>query len=215
LGIRDWNGVFAEYLVLPLVNLHQVPDHIPDNAAVFTEPLAAAFEVLEQTHLGPADNALVIGAGRLGQLVAQVLQGTGCNLDVLVRHDKSAALLARRNIHAITEQELGVRKFDVVVEATGTPGGYTLASRFVRPRGRIVLKSTYKGDVTVNFSALVVDEVTLIGSRCGPFEPALKALADGQVDLLPLIEAVYPLDQGVAAFDHAALPGVLKVLIQP
>jgi threonine dehydrogenase-like Zn-dependent dehydrogenase len=215
LGIHDWNGVFAEYLVLPLVNLHLVPGHIPDNAAVFTEPLAAAFEILEQTHVGPEDNVLVIGAGRLGQLVAQVLQVTGCKLNVLVRNEKSAALLQRRNIHCITGQELGVRKYDVVVEATGSSAGFDLASRSVRPRGRIVLKSTYKGDTTVNFSSLVVDEVTLIGSRCGPFEPVLKLLADGLVDPLPLIEAVLPLEQGISAMQLAASPGVLKVLVQP
>ncbi len=215
LGIHDWNGVFAEYLVLPLINLHEVPASIPDNTAVFTEPLAAAFEIQEQIHLDPRDDVMVVGAGRLGQLVAQVLQGTGCKLVVLVRHDKSAVLLAKRNIRTITEQELGGKKYDVIVEATGSADGFSLASKLVRPRGRIVLKSTYKGDVKVNFSAVVVDEVTLVGSRCGPFEPALKLLEQGLVDPLPLVEAVYPLEQGELALKQAALPGVLKILIKP
>jgi 2-desacetyl-2-hydroxyethyl bacteriochlorophyllide A dehydrogenase len=215
LGIHVWNGVFAEYLVLPLNNLHMVPDNLPDQAAVFTEPLAAALEILEQTHLNPEDNVLVIGAGRLGQLVAQVLQLTGCKLEVLVRHTKPRRLLVKRDIHTIIKQEMVGKKYDVVVEATGSPDGCIMAFNSIRPRGRIILKSTYKGDVQVNFSAVVVDEVTLIGSRCGPFEPALKLLADRQVDPLPLVEAVYPLDKGLAAFEHAALPGMLKVLIQP
>ncbi len=215
LGIHDWNGVFAEYMVLPLTNLHAVPGNISDQAAVFTEPLAAAYEIVEQTHLGREDSVLVIGAGRLGQLVAQVLQPTGCKLDVLVRQSKPLQLLARRNIHTISEHLLVDKKYDVVVEATGSPDGYTLAMKSIRPRGRVILKSTYKGDIQVNFSGVVVNEVTLIGSRCGPFEPALNSLATGQVDPLPMIDVVYPLDQGLAAFEQAALPGVLKVLIQP
>jgi 2-desacetyl-2-hydroxyethyl bacteriochlorophyllide A dehydrogenase len=215
LGIHDWNGVFAEYLVLPVDNLHLVPNSVLDQAAVFTEPLAASYEILEQTHLDPSNSVLVIGAGRLGQLIAQVLQQAGCDLEVLVRHSKSQQLLAQRDIHTITEQELGDKKYDVIVEATGSQDGIALASRYIRPRGRIVLKSTYKGNVKVNLSSFVVDEVTLIGSRCGPFEPPLNLLADAKVNPLPLIEAVYPLERGVAALQQAALPGVLKVLIQP
>jgi threonine dehydrogenase-like Zn-dependent dehydrogenase len=147
--------------------------------------------------------------------VAQVIQQTGCQLEVLVRHSKPRQLLAQRNIHTLTEQELGGKKYDSVVEATGSADGFSLALNSIRPRGRVILKSTYKGDVQANFSAVVVDEVTLIGSRCGPFEPALKLLSAGQVDPLPLIEAIYPLEQGLAAFEQAGLPGVLKILIQP
>jgi 2-desacetyl-2-hydroxyethyl bacteriochlorophyllide A dehydrogenase len=215
LGIHDWNGVFAEFLVLPLANLHRVPDNIPDQAAVFTEPLAAACEILEQTQLNPTDHVLVIGAGRLGQLVAQVLHQTGCQLEVLVRHTKTRLLLEQRNIRAITEQQLGARKYDIVIDATGLADGFSLALKSIRPRGTVILKSTYKGDLQANFSKVVVDEVTLIGSRCGPFEPALKLLSESQVDPLPLVDAVYPLAQSLAAFDQAAIPGVLKVLIQP
>ncbi len=215
LGIHEWNGVFAEFLVLPLANLHLVPENIPDQAAVFTEPLAAAYEILEQTRLDPTESVLVIGAGRLGQLVAQVIQQTGCKLEVLVRHSKPRQLLAQRNIRTLTEQELRAKKYDLVVEATGSPDGFSLALNSIRPRGRVILKSTYKGDMQANFSAVVVDEVTLIGSRCGPFEPALKLLSEGQVDPLPLVEAVYPLEQGLAAFEQAGLTGVLKILIQP
>jgi threonine dehydrogenase-like Zn-dependent dehydrogenase len=215
LGIHDWYGVFAEYFLLPLANLHTVPNNIPDQAAVFTEPLAAAYEILEQTHFDPEDFVLIIGAGRLGQLIAQVLQTTGCKLNVLVRHSKPRQLLATRGIHTITELDLGVKKYDIVVEATGSPQGYSLAVKSIRPRGRLILKSTYRGDLQVNFSEIVVNEVTLIGSRCGPFEPALKLLEACTVDPLPLVESIYSLEQGLAAFDQAALPGELKVLIQP
>ena len=128
---------------------------------------------------------------------------------------KPPILLEKRNIRTITEPELEGKKYDVIVEATGSPDGFSLASKLVRPRGRIVLKSTYKGDVKVNFSAVVVDEVTLVGSRCGPFEPALKLLEQGLVDPLPLVESVYALEQGELALKQAALPGVLKILIKP
>jgi threonine dehydrogenase-like Zn-dependent dehydrogenase len=213
LGIHDWDGAFAEYLVLPLTNLHEVPDQVPDKSAVFTEPLAAAYEILEQNTFTPEDRVLVIGAGRLGQLVAQVLQGTGCRLDVVARHSKQLELLTKRNIHTISIQSLGDKKYDVVIEATGSPDGFLLARKCIHPRGKIIIKSTYKGNIDVNLSAIVVDEVTLMGSRCGPFEPALKLLAEGKVDPEPLIDAVYSLEQGMMAFRQAAMPGVLKVLI--
>ncbi len=215
LGIHEWNGVFAEYLVLPLTNLHAISNRIPDELAVFTEPIAAACEILEQNYLNPEDRVLIIGAGRLGQLVAQVLQGTGCDLEVVARHPKQRELLASRSIRTITEQDMGDKTYDVVIEATGSPEGYFWAKKSVRPRGKIILKSTYKGDIQVNFSGIVVDEVSLIGSRCGPFEPALRLLEENRVDPRPFIEALYLLEQGTLAFEHAAKPGMLKVLIQP
>ena len=214
LGIHDWNGAFAHYLVLPLENLHVVPVNLTDEQAVFTEPTAAAYEILEQIHLQPQDRVLVIGAGRLGQLVAQVLQTTGCDLEVVARHQKQKAVLDEKNIRTTSEGDLASKKYDFVIEATGSAEGYQLATRYVRPRGTIVMKSTYKGNVEVNFSKIVVDEVSLVGSRCGPFEPALQLLAEGRVDPKPLIEAIYPLNQGVQAFTHSGRAGTLKVLIQ-
>ncbi len=215
LGIHDWNGAFAEYLVLPLVNLHVVPDHLPNEVAVFTEPVAAALEILEQTSLETRDRVLVIGAGRLGQLIASVIQRVGCQLDVVARHPRQRELLAERNINVIDEDAIFTRKYDVVVEATGTAGGFELAMKSIRPRGRIILKSTYKGNVQVNFSQIVVDEITLIGSRCGSFDPAMRLLAEGKINPHRLIEATYSLDQGISAFEHASRPGVLKVLLRP
>ncbi len=215
LGIVNRDGTFAGYTTLPLANLHPVPDSVPDEAAVFTEPLAAALEIQEQVHVRPTDRVLLIGAGRLGQLIAQTLALTGCDLRVVARHRKQKDLLAARGIRLISEEDVQPRAWDVVVEATGSSGGFDLARRAIRPRGVLVMKSTYKGEVTVNFSSLVVDEITIIGSRCGPFAPALRLLENGQVDPTPLIEARYPLSQGLEAFEQAGRPGTLKVLLEP
>jgi 2-desacetyl-2-hydroxyethyl bacteriochlorophyllide A dehydrogenase len=215
LGIHDWNGAHAEYLVLPTANLHLVPVSLPDEMAVFTEPLAAAYEILEQVKFHPQDRVLVIGAGRLGQLVAQVLKTTGCELEVVARHPRQQQLLADHNIRVIPEDVPARSNRDIVVEATGSPAGFLLARKSVRPRGTIILKSTYKGDVQVNMSQIVVDEINLVGSRCGPFEPALRLMEEGLVDPQPLIEAIYHIDEGISAFEQAGKPGVLKVLIRP
>jgi threonine dehydrogenase-like Zn-dependent dehydrogenase len=215
LGIIQREGVFAEYLSLPVANLHQVPASIPDEAAVFTEPLAAALEIQEQVPIHPSERVLVIGAGRLGQLVAQTLALTGCELKVVARHPHQKKLLGERGIHTLSEGDILDKKMDIVVEATGSEAGFHLARRAVRPRGVLVLKSTYKGEVQVNFSALVVDEITVVGSRCGPFPPALRLLEQQQVDPTPLIETCYPLREGQLAIEHAARPGAMKVLIKP
>jgi threonine dehydrogenase-like Zn-dependent dehydrogenase len=211
LGIVNRNGAFAEFLTLPLENLHCVPASLPDEAAVFTEPLAAALEIQQQVQLRPTHRVIVIGAGRLGQLIARTLALTGCDLRVVARHAHQRQLLAERGIATIFEAE--ARKADMVVEASGTVEGFELARAAIKPRGVIVLKSTYRGKNQVNFSSLVVDEITLIGSRCGPFSPALRLLESREIDPLSLIEARYPLSEGLRAFEYAAQPGVLKVLL--
>jgi threonine dehydrogenase-like Zn-dependent dehydrogenase len=215
LGIVNRWGSLAEYVALPVENLHRVPDGVPDEAAVFTEPLAAALEITQQVQIRPSDRVLVLGAGRLGQLIAQVFALTGCDLQVAARHPHQRELLAARRIGVIEPEEIPDRRMDVVVEATGSPHGFHLARKAIRPRGVIMLKSTYKGDLATDFSSLVVDEITLVGSRCGPFAPALRLLESKQVDPLPLIAARYPLSDGLAAFQQAARSGVLKVLLQP
>ena len=214
LGIRDRNGAFAEYLTLPVENLHSVPASISDEAAVFTEPLAAALEINQQIHIHPDDHVLVVGAGRLGQLIAQTLTLTGCQLNVVVRHALHQELLAEQGITTIIEEEVAARQWDIVVEATGSPSGFDLARRALRPRGTLVLKSTYKGNMEVNFSSLVVDEICLIGSRCGPFPPALNLLQRGLVQPARLISERFPFARAQSAFERAAQPGVLKVLLQ-
>lgn len=214
LGIWGRDGAFAEYLTLPVRNLHTVPDAISDEEAVFTEPLAAALEILEQVHLRPTDRVIVLGDGKLGLLVAQVLALMGCDLLAVGRHREKLAILAWRGIPTLLEAEAEGLAADVVVECTGRPEGFAAARRILRPRGMLVLKSTYHGGVEADLTGLVVDEITLVGSRCGPFPPALRLLQHGLVDARSLISAVYPLAQGVEAFARAAEPGVLKVLLQ-
>jgi threonine dehydrogenase-like Zn-dependent dehydrogenase len=151
----------------------------------------------------------------LGQLAAQVLALTGCSLQVVARHACQRDILARRGIAVVSEEDFPPGRADVVVEATGNPDGFELARKAVCPRGTVVLKSTYRGAVQTDFSALVVDEIRLVGSRCGPFEPALRLLAGRQVDPLPLVNAQLPLTQGIDAFAQANMPGIMKVLLKP
>ncbi len=216
-GIAGHDGVLAEYVALPLANLHEVPQAVPDRQAVFAEPLAAALEISEQVHIRPSERVIVLGDGKLGLLVAQVLALTGCDLLVAGRHAAKLELLARRGIRTMLAPEgpaLPEASADVVVDCTGRAEGFGEARRLVRPRGRLVLKSTYHGMNEVDLTGVVVDEVTLIGSRCGPFAPALRLLRQGRVDVELLVDSEYPLAQGLAAFARAAAPGALKVLVR-
>ena len=215
LGITNRDGVHSEYTTLPLVNLHVVPDFIPDEAAVFSEPLAAALEIQEQVHIQPTDRVLLVGAGRLGQLIAQTLAPIGCDLHVLARYPNQKALLESRRIRLISEEAVQPRSWDVVVEATGSPSGFEVARRALLPRGTLVLKSTYRGDMTGNWSPFVVDEITIVGSRCGPFAPALRLLESAQVDPAILIADQFPLANALEAMKAAQKPGMLKVLLKP
>jgi threonine dehydrogenase-like Zn-dependent dehydrogenase len=215
LGIVNRDGTFAEFTQLPINNLHRVPDSVPDEIAVFTEPLAAALEIQEQINIKPTDRVLLIGAGRLGQLIAQTLALTSCDLRVVARHGHQQNLLKTRGIRIIAEADVQRWRWDVVVEATGSPSGFSLARQAIRPRGTLVLKSTYKGDMSVNFSSMVVDEINLLGSRCGPFEPALRLMESRQVDPTVLIANEFKLGEALKAFERAAETGVLKVLVEP
>lgn len=215
LGIVNRDGVFAEFTTLPIANLHRVPASVPDEMAVFTEPLAAALEIQEQVQVRPTDRVLLVGAGRLGQLIAQTLALTGCDLRVVARHQHQRDLLEARGIRIITEEEIQPWRWDIVVEATGSPGGFELARQAIRPRGTLIMKSTYKGGMNVNFSSIVVDEVKIVGSRCGPFEPALRLMESRQVDPTVLIDSEFPLGEALKAFERAAESGALKVLMRP
>ena len=199
LGIINRNGAFAEYLVLPEENLHAVPDDVPAEEAVFAEPLAAALEIQEQVRVTANDRVLVVGRGKLGTLIAQTLSLTGCRLSVVGREDPAPA----------------AKSFDIAVECSGNPAGFAIARAALRPRGTLVMKSTYAGDLTVNASSLVVDEITLVGSRCGPMDKALRLLAERKIDVRPMLHATYALDNALAAFAHAQRPGTLKVLVTP
>jgi 2-desacetyl-2-hydroxyethyl bacteriochlorophyllide A dehydrogenase len=213
LGIANRDGVHAEYTSLPLANLHLIPDSVADEAAVFVEPLAAAMEIQEQVQIRSTDRVLLIGAGRLGQLIAQTLGLTGCDLRVVARHPRQKALLEGRQIRLISEDKIQQRRWDVVVEATGSPSGFEMARQAIRPGGTLVLKSTYRGEMTVSWSSFVVDEITIVGSRCGPFAPALGLLERGEVDPTILIAKRYPLRRALEAYEDAKKPGMLKVLL--
>ena len=211
LGIVQHDGCFAEFITLPNENLHAIPETLSDAAACFAEPVAAAFEIFEQISLEPTARALVLGDGKLGQLIAQVIQTQGLACSLLGRHDHKLALAAARGIQIL--QEAPEERFDLVVEATGSQHGLQQAMALTRPRGTLVLKSTYAGAVNVNMAPLVIDEITLVGSRCGPFLPAIEALESGAVDPRPLIAETYPLTAGERAMSHAQSKGALKVLL--
>ncbi len=214
LGIVNRNGAFADYLTLPIENLHLVPESISTDAATFTEPVAAALEIQQQVPVGSDERVLVVGDGKLGQLVAQTLALTGCELLAVGRHREKLANLDARGIKTGFADAVTDRAFDISVECTGNPEGFDLARRALRPRGTLVLKSTYAGKLTLDASSLVVDEITVIGSRCGPFPKALQLLAQGRVDVEGLIQARYPLTEGLAAIERAQRRGVLKVLLE-
>jgi alcohol dehydrogenase len=211
LGIVRRDGAMAEYLTLPVQNLHRVPEAVSDAQAVFVEPLAAALEITDRVHIQPSHHVLVIGDGKLGLLVAQVLQLTGCQLSMLGRHPRKLALLQRRGITITTETGHASGRFDIVVDCSGRASGFDLARRLLRPRGTLVLKSTFHGAQELTLAPLVIDEITVIGSRCGPFEPALRLLAQRLIDVDVLLEAKYPLERALEAFARAMTPGTLKV----
>jgi alcohol dehydrogenase len=215
LGIRGRDGALADYFCLPEANLHLVPEAIPDKEAVFVEPLAAACRIPEQVHVGPSQRVVILGDGKLGLLVAQVLALSGCSLVVVGRHPEKLAILARRGIETRIEGREPAGQADLVVECTGQPGGLAAARRLLRPEGTLVLKSTYHGPVEVDFSSMVVDEIQVVGSRCGPFAPALRMLSRRLVDVSSLVEAEYPLEEARAALQHAGRKGALKILVRP
>ena len=215
MGILNADGAFAEYVLLPARNLHVVPESIDDEEAVFTEPLAAAFEILMQIQINPGDEVLVLGDGKLGNLCAQVLRLTGAKVTALGKHADKLALIKKAGVRTIRLDDWERRLFDIVVEATGSASALELALSAVRPRGTLILKSTIAGIHQVSLATIVINEINLIGSRCGPFPDALDALAAKQVSVRPLIEETYSLSEAVAAIDHAAKAGTRKILLRP
>ena len=208
-GIVGADGALAELAVVPAANLHRVPENVPDEAAVFAEPLAAACEILEQLGDLRGRRAAVLGAGKLGLLVAQVLKAAGADVALVARHRAQVERADRLGL-ATEKPSPGA---DLVVDATGAPEGLAQALALVRPRGTVVMKTTVSAEHRLDLASLVINEVTVVGSRCGPFRPALDALAAGRVAVAPLVDAVYPLDDAPAAFARASEPGVLKVLV--
>jgi threonine dehydrogenase-like Zn-dependent dehydrogenase len=191
-----------------------VPQNVADEEAVFTEPLAAAFEMLTQIELNPGDDVLVLGDGKLGNLCAQVLRLTGAKITALGKHAEKLALIKKMGVRTILLNEWQPHLFDVVVEATGSASGLELALSAVRPRGTLILKSTIAGNHQVSLAPIVINEINVIGSRCGPFAPALEALANKRISVTPLIDRIYSLSDGIAAVAHAAKPGARKILLR-
>jgi threonine dehydrogenase-like Zn-dependent dehydrogenase len=215
MGILNADGAFAEFVAVPVENLHLVPGTVSDEQAVFTEPLAAAFEISRQIQVSAGDEILVLGDGKLGNLCAQVLRLTGAKVTALGKHEDKLKIIKRAGVRTMVLNDWKPRLFDVVVEATGSAAGLELAIGAVRPRGTLVLKSTIAAAHKVSLAPLVINEINLIGSRCGVFPDALDALAAGQVSVAPLIEEVYSLEQGLEALQHAGRRGARKILLKP
>jgi 2-desacetyl-2-hydroxyethyl bacteriochlorophyllide A dehydrogenase len=213
LGIINRAGAMAEYVCVPADTVVRVPDSLSDTQAVFIEPLAAACEILVQIAVNPGHEVLVIGDGKLGLLVSFVLQTTGCSLLLRGHHEEKLSIAADHGIATTTDVSYN-RRFDIVVEATGNPAAFADALALVKPRGTLVLKSTYASQVTCNLSKAVVDEITIVGSRCGRFSDALALLANHQLPLERLVTASYPLHEAVKAFAHAEKREALKVVLK-
>ncbi len=216
LGILRRDGAFAQYLSLPEKNLHVIPDQIRDEQAVFVEPLAAAFEIKEQISLKQESNIALVGDGRLAQLVALVLNLSCQNITCFGRHKNKLELLKNLGI----KTKIGIdsddnQKFDLVVEATGSNSGFTDSMKLIKPKGTVILKSTLASKTNLDLTSMVINEVSVIGSRCGPFGPAINALASGRISVDNLIDSTYSLEKFQDAFEQAKKPDILKVLLKP
>ncbi len=213
LGILNKNGAFAEYITLPVRNLHLVPDIITDEDAVFIEPLAAAFEIIQQVKIKSTSKAAILGDGKLGLLVAQVLSLAGCRPIVLGHHKKKLSILEKRGIRISINKKIKY-KFDFVVDCTGSATGFKNALNLIKPKGTIILKTTLAKRESVDLNKIVIDEINLIGSRCGPFRPAIQALKKKEVDVRPLISKISLLEDGVDAFKYACQKDMIKIILK-
>lgn len=215
LGIHQKNGAFAEYLTLPLKNLHEIPQTIDDQEAVFVEPLAAALEILEQVKISREDSVMILGDGKLGLLAAQVIKSQTDRVSCVGKHQRKLNILKDQGIKTFYSGETREERFDFVVEATGKKEGLKQALALVKPRGCVVLKSTFCDDVSLDVSSIVIDEIELLGSRCGPFPKAISFLSKRELDVLEMVDGDFPLDQAAEAMALAQNPETMKVLISP
>jgi threonine dehydrogenase-like Zn-dependent dehydrogenase len=214
LGIVRQPGAFSEFFVLPEGNLRVVPDSLSTDTAVFTEPVAAACEILDQVAIPAGGRVAVLGDGKLGLLIAQVLQASGYRVHQFGRHKNKLRIAAARGVTTeIAGENLPQAEYEWVVEATGSPAGLRAAVAMVQPRGTVILKSTIHGEVTLDTAPIIVNEITLVGSRCGRFEPALELLEGGVIEVESMISGQFALNRAPEAFARAAEAGVIKVLI--
>jgi len=213
LGIINRNGAFAEYIAVPVKNITFIPDAIPDNRAVFIEPLAAALEILDQISITAKHTVLLWGEGKLGLLIGQVLSTTGCSLTIAGKHADKMAFIENNKVKKVLAENFQDGKYDIVIEATGNPSVFNRALLNVKPRGTLVLKSTYANDITFNPSSVVVDEITILGSRCGRFAEAIAFMSKNDIPFERLISREFHISSALEAFEYSAKPGILKVVL--
>ena len=215
LGIQNHNGVFADYIALPETNLHEVPENVSVKSAVFTEPLAAAIEIFEQVQIKPSGNVFIFGAGKLGLLIAQLFRLHGCDYKIFARSESKVITARAMGLHAGLVSALTILdKAEVCVDCTGNPAGISLALGHLFPGGKLALKTTVANAEKIDLNQVVINEFTIIGSRCGPFAPALRLLSQGLIDTNPLITQIFKFRDILAAFEFAAKPETIKALIE-
>jgi threonine dehydrogenase-like Zn-dependent dehydrogenase len=212
LGIAGRNGCFAEYITLPARNLLEVPETLSNEFATLTEPLAAAFEILEQVDITPEHEVLIVGDGKLGLLISHALSTTGAAISHVGKHPDNLAVSAQLGNQTMLLPDMDAKKYDFVIEATGNACGFGFSLAHTKPRGTLILKSTLAAHEPIDLTPVVVDEITVVGSRCGLFRPALDYLQTG-VDLSPIIDSIYPFESALHAFEQARTRGALKVLL--
>jgi len=213
LGIKNKNGAFAEYVTLPIENIHPIPDSITDEEAIFVEPLAAAAQILDQVHIRPCDEVIILGEGKLGLLCAQMINMTGAQVLAVGKYPEKLEILRKRGLRTCFIDELDREKARIVVECTGSPSGLREAFKLVHPRGIIVLKSTYAERSKIDLSPIVINEITIIGSRCGNFSAAIRLLENKKIDVISLITSRFPLERALEALQTAEEKKSLKVIL--
>ena len=215
LGIWKREGCFAEYVCLPIKNLFEIPENVADEEAVFVEPLAAALEILEQIHIPPYKKVAVLGDGKLGLMIALALNAAGLDILLIGKHENKLQLAKNQGVKTKLLSDVEIRKkFDFVVEATGSISGFETSLALTKPRGTLVLKSTIAASKEFNFAPVVVDEITIVGSRCGQFAPALRLLESKKIDVKPLISDIFELDESIEAFEKNKDKSSVKVIVK-
>lgn len=215
LGIWQREGCFAEYVCLPVKNLLEIPENVTDEEAVFTEPLAAALEILEQIHIPPYKKVVVLGDGKLGLMIALALNAAGLDLVLIGKHENKLEIAKNQGVKTKLLSDVEIKKeYDFVVEATGSISGFETSLALTKPRGTLILKSTIAASKEFNFAPVVVDEITIVGSRCGQFAPALRLLESGRIDVKPLISDIFELDESIAAFERNKEKSSIKVIVK-
>ena len=215
LGIWQREGCFAEYVCLPVKNLLEIPENVSDEEAVFTEPLAAALEILEQIHIPPYKKIAVLGDGKLGLMIALALNAAGLDLILIGKHENKLEIAKKQGVKTKLLSDVEVKKeYDFVVEAPGSISGFETSLALTKPRGTLILKSTIAASKEFNFAPVVVDEITIVGSRCGQFAPALRLLESGRIDVKPLISDIFEFDESIAAFERNKEKSSIKVIVK-